>query len=74
MASASTAKPSRIKVRAHRARLRGQGLRAIQIWPPDVRGAALRAEAHRLPAGIAARAHAIDDQAVIDAVADWGDA
>ena len=49
-------------------------MRPIQMWVRDVRSAALRAEAHRLPAGIAARAHAIDDQAVIDAVADWGDA
>jgi hypothetical protein len=31
MASASSAKPSRIKVREHRERLREQGLRPIQI-------------------------------------------
>ena len=30
-------KPSRDKVRAHRERLRRQGLRPIQIWVPDVR-------------------------------------
>ncbi|PYO45229.1 MAG: hypothetical protein DMD33_00165, partial [Gemmatimonadetes bacterium] len=29
--------PSRQKVRAHRERLRAQGLRPIQIWVPDTR-------------------------------------
>ena len=32
MATASNPKPSRVKVREHRERLRGQGLRPIQIW------------------------------------------
>ncbi len=35
MTSASSPKPSRIKVREHRERLREQGLRPIQIWVPD---------------------------------------
>jgi hypothetical protein len=74
MASASIAKPSRIKVREHRERLREQGLRPIQIWVPDVRSPAFRSEAHRQSAAIAASAHAREDQAFIDAVADWGDA
>ena len=73
MASASGAKPSRIKVREHRERLREQGLRPIQIWVPDVRAPAFRTEAHRQSAAIAASTHALDDQAFIDAVADWGD-
>jgi hypothetical protein len=74
MPSASTAKPSRIKVREHRERLREQGLRPIQIWVPDVRSPAFRSEAHRQSAAIAASAHATDDHAFIDAVSDWGDA
>ena len=37
----------RLKVREHRARLRAQGLRPIQIWVPDVRALAFRAEGHR---------------------------
>ena len=37
MASTSKPKPSRVKVREHRERLRSQGLRPIQIWVPDVR-------------------------------------
>ncbi len=73
MASASSAKPSRIKVQEHRERLRKQGLRPIQIWVPDVRSPAFRSEAHRQSSTIAASAHAQEDQAFIDAIADWGD-
>jgi Protein of unknown function (DUF3018) len=73
MASASGAKPSRIKVREHRERLREQGLRPIQIWVPDVRSASFRSEAHRQSATIAASAHAREDQAFINAATDWGD-
>ncbi len=73
MASGSSAKPSRIKVREHRERLREQGLRPIQIWVPDVRSPAFQSEAHRQSAAIAASAQAVDDQAFIDAVAEWGD-
>jgi hypothetical protein len=47
MASASNPKPSRAKVRAHRERLRAQGLRPIQIWVPDVRARSFRSQAHR---------------------------
>jgi hypothetical protein len=62
-----------MKVREHRERLRKQGLRPIQIWAPDVRSPAFRTEAHRQSVAIAASAHALDDQAFIDAVSDWGD-
>jgi len=72
MASASKLKPSRTKVQKHRERLRAQGLRPIQIWVPDVRSPAFRSEAHRQSAAIAASARAMDDQAFIDAVSDWG--
>jgi hypothetical protein len=73
MALASITKPSRIKVREHRERLRAQGLRPIKIWVPDVRSPAFRSEAHRQSAAVAASADSRDDQAFIDAVADWGD-
>lgn len=69
-----TAKPSRIKVRNHRERLRAQGLRPIQIWVPDVRAATFRAEAHRQSAAVAASARALEDQAFIDAIGDQDDA
>lgn len=73
MASATNPKPSRIKVRAHRERLRAQGLRPIQIWVPDVRSPSFCSEAHRQSAAVAASAHARDDQAFIDAISDWAD-
>ncbi len=38
---------SRDKVRRYRDRMRARGLRPIQIWVPDTRTAAFRAEAHR---------------------------
>jgi hypothetical protein len=64
---------SRDKVRAHRERLRAQGLRPIQIWVPDVRTSAFKAEAHRQSAAVARSPHAREDQAFIDAVSDLGD-
>ncbi len=73
MASTSSAKLSRVKVREHRERLREQGLRPIQIWVPDVRSPAFRSEAHRQSLAIAASAHAFDDQAFIDALSVAGD-
>lgn len=73
MASASSPKPSRVKVREHRARLRDQGLRPIQVWVPDVRSPAFRSEAHRQSLVVATSPHARDDQAFIDAVSEWAD-
>ena len=73
MASASGAKPSRIKVREHRKRLREQGLRPIQIWVPDVRASSFKSEAHRQSLAVAASAQVHDDQTFIDAVSDWDD-
>jgi len=73
MASASTPKPSREKVREHRQRLRAQGLRPIQIWVPDVNSPEFAAEAHRQSALVAASPHAKEDQDFIDAISDWDD-
>jgi hypothetical protein len=69
----SNPKSSRAKVQAHRARLRRQGLRPIQIWVPDVRSPAFLAEAHRQAAAVAASEAEHEDQAFIDAVSDRGD-
>jgi Protein of unknown function (DUF3018) len=66
MVQASKPKPSREKVREHRARLRALGLRPIQIWVPDVNSPAFRAEAHRQSAVVAASPQEKDDQAFID--------
>ena len=70
MARSSGSKSSRDKVRAHRARLRRQGLRPIQIWVPDVRSPAFSAEAHRQSLAVARSRHARDDQDFIDAVSE----
>ena len=72
MTSVSRPKPSQIKVREHRERLRGQGLRPIQIWVPDVRASAFRLEARRQSLAVAASVHAREDQGFIDAISDWG--
>jgi hypothetical protein len=64
-------KSSRDKVRAHRARLRAQGLRPIQIWVPDVNSPEFIAEARRQSRLIAESPHEAEDQAFVDAVSWW---
>ena len=73
MTSSSRPKPSRVKVREHRERLRAQGLRPIQIWVPDIRSASFKSEAHRQSLVVATSAHAGDNQAFVDAISDWPD-
>ncbi len=66
----------RQRVATHRARLRRQGLRPVQIWVPDVRSPDFAVEAHRQSALAAASPHAAEDQAFVDAIswfADEGD-
>ena len=63
----------RQRVAAHRARLRRQGLRPVQIWVPDVRAPGFAAEAHRQSALAAASPHAAEDQAFVDAISWFGD-
>lgn len=67
---------SRSRVRAHRARLRDQGLRPIQLWVPDVNSPAFVAEAHRQSRLAAASPQAEDDQDFVDSLqaSAWGDA
>jgi hypothetical protein len=62
---------SRRRVRAHRERLRAQGLRPVQIWVPDVTADGFAAEAHRQSRAVAASQAAEDDQAFVDLVSDW---
>ena len=71
MGARTPAKSSRDKVRAHRKRLRRQGLRPIQIWVPDTRSPAFAAEAHRQSLAVAGCPHAGEDQDFIDLVSDW---
>ena len=68
MTARSRPKSSRDKVRAHRERLRAQGLRPIQLWVPDTRSAEFAAEAHRESVAIANSPHEAEDQAFIDAI------
>jgi hypothetical protein len=62
---------SRHRVRAHRARLREQGLRPVQIWVPDVTAEGFAAEAHRQSRAVAVADTADDDQAFADSVSEW---
>jgi hypothetical protein len=63
------------RVAEHRARLRAQGLRPVQIWVPDTRAPGFAAEAHRQSLAVA---KADDFDALMDwaeaHAADWGDA
>ena len=72
MAGSTGSRPARDKVRAHRERLRRRGLRPIQIWVPDVRSPAFRAEAHRQSLAVASSPHADEDQDFIDGISDQG--
>jgi hypothetical protein len=72
MAASTGSRPARDRVRAHRERLRRRGLRPIQIWVPDVRAPAFKAEAHRQSLAVASSPHADEDQDFIDAVSDRG--
>ena len=68
MARSAQSTKSRDKVRAHRERLRKQGLRPIQIWVPDVKSPKFAAEARRQSVAVANSPYAREDQEFIDAV------
>lgn len=68
---ATTRSSARNKVRAHRARLRQQGLQPVQIWVPDVRSKAFARAAHVQSRAVARSPHAKADQAFIDAISAW---
>ena len=72
MAVRGRAGTSRDKVRAHRERLRKQGLRPIQIWVPDVRSPEFAAEARRQSLAVANSPQEKDDQDFIDSISIWG--
>ena len=73
MSSESQRRATREKVLAHRARLREEGLRPVQIWVPDTRTVTFAAEAQRQSALVAASAQAAEDQVFVDAIAEpWG--
>jgi Protein of unknown function (DUF3018) len=59
---------SRDKVRTHRARLRAQGLRPVQIWVPDVRAKAFMAAARKQSRAVAKSDYEHADQQFIDEI------
>lgn len=62
---------SRAKVRAHRARLRAQGMRPITMWVPDMRSSKFAGEARRQCQLANASRYAAADQAWVDSMIDW---
>ena len=71
MPRAGNSRSAKERVSAHRARLRQQGLRPIQIWVRDTRSPEFAAEAHRQSLLIAQSEQEEEDQAFIDAVSCW---
>jgi len=59
---------SRDKVRAHRARLRAQGMRPITIWVPDMRSPKFAQEARRQCLLANHSPYAAEDQAWVDSM------
>ena len=70
MSSPSSSR-SRDKVRQHRERLRAQGLRPVQLWVPDTRSEAFRAEARREAEAVASSADESFDQGFVDTISEW---
>ena len=69
----ATRRTSRDKVRAHRARMKKQGMRLLQMWVPDTRSKRFRRQAHLDSLAIANSAHEADEQAFVDAISIWPD-
>ena len=69
----ATVAASRDKVRAHRTRLRLQGLRPVQLWVADVRSKSFARAAHRQSKAVSKSTHADKDQAFVDAISAWDD-
>lgn len=60
--------PARLRVAAHRQRLRSQGMRPVQIWIPDTRSEAFAEAAHQQSITASRSPHADQDQAFIDSI------
>lgn len=61
---------NRERVQQHRERMRQAGFRPVQVWVPDTRSEAFRAEAHRQSCAVARSPHAEEDQAFVDSISD----
>jgi hypothetical protein len=72
--TAKRKKTTRAKVSAHRARMRAQGMRLLQIWVPDTRSPEFAKEARRQMRALARSPHAKEDQAFVDSISwFWND-
>ena len=60
--------PAHDKVRRHRARLREQGLRPLQVWVPDTRTPGFSDEARRQSLAVAGSGHAASPRIALDAL------
>ncbi|MEJ0074688.1 MAG: antitoxin MazE family protein [Alphaproteobacteria bacterium] len=69
--AATKRKANRAKVSAHRARMRAQGMRLLQIWVPDTRSPEFAKEARRQSRMAARSRYAKDDQAFVDSLSSW---
>jgi len=69
--TANRKKATRAKVSAHRARMRAQGMRLLQIWVPDTRSPEFAKEARRQSRMAARSRYAKDDQAFVDSLSSW---
>lgn len=65
------AKSLRDRVTTHRERLRGKGLRPIQIWVPDVESRAFKQKAHSQAVAVSNSPYADEDQCFVDAISGW---
>jgi len=70
-AAARRKKATRAKVSAHRARMRAQGMRLLQIWVPDTRSPEFAKEARRQSRAIARSPQEKDDMAFVESISSW---
>ncbi|MBL8705662.1 MAG: antitoxin MazE family protein [Rhodospirillales bacterium] len=71
MPGAGAAKSNAAKVARHRARLRRQGLRPVQLWVPDTRSPRFAAESRRQALAAAASKAARRDMDFVEAISEW---
>ena len=66
--SEASKRSNRDKARSYRERMRARGLRPVQMWLPDTRTPAFKAEARRQSLIVANGPTEQEDQAFIDAI------
>jgi hypothetical protein len=69
--AAKRKKATRAKVSAHRARMRAQGMRLLQIWVPDTRSPEFAREARRQSRAVARSPQEKDDIAFVESLSSW---